>query len=316
MTTTQEQFETDNSALEQEISTPTSDTATSSTSVSESSPVIQKAEEISTSKAEPVSNRKEAVSQANAFSGIEIPEKFKNKDGSANLSALIKSYKELEPLINEKANWTKEKGALTKQLDKYRDKNTDFQSKISVDLYEKALEQSSDKEKAASLIEQFRQNPTSETIKELETLFPSEVLKTNCIKSTEIEYMAKQSYLKEKQEEETKAVETYIKDVVTKNFEALKNPVTAGIFNEAFMQFGANLDADWFFGKMEELKKSFILEYQKEQSLKNEAEGAISGASKLSPNNAVSGGTSLLKRNALDLSQEELNRMLDEYYNK
>ena len=41
-----------------------------------------------------------------------------------------------------------------------------------------------------------------------------------------------------------------------------------------------------------------------------------SNAAKLSPNSTSKGGTSLLQRNALELSPQELDRMLDEFYSK
>ena len=55
---------------------------------------------------------------------------------------------------------------------------------------------------------------------------------------------------------------------------------------------------------------------KKEQNLKTEANTAVSTASKMSPNNSAGGGVPLLKRNALDLSPQELDKMLDEYYAK
>ena len=53
---------------------------------------------------------------------VNCPEKFKNEDGSVNIEKLAKSYKELEPLLNEKAAWQKERAELLeikKQLDEF-----------------------------------------------------------------------------------------------------------------------------------------------------------------------------------------------------
>lgn len=47
----------------------------------------------------------------------EIPEQFLNQDGTIKIDDLIKSYKELQPLAEEKAQWEKEKTELQKQAD-------------------------------------------------------------------------------------------------------------------------------------------------------------------------------------------------------
>ena len=101
-----------------------------------------------------------------------------------------------------------------------------------------------------------------------------------------------------------------------KNLEILKNPIATEIFSETFNRFGTGLDTDWFFEKLNQLKESFIMDYQKSQSIKREKDSAISTASKLTPASNNKGGQSLLHRNALDLSPQELDRMLDEYYSK
>ena len=294
MTTTEEQITSDNSKIE---TCETENTA-----------------QISNSN-EPDVNKNEAVKKADNLNEIEIPQKFKNQDGSTNIQALVKSYKELEPLINEKATWGKEKEALTSKLSKFEAKNaTNAFSTLNADFFEKEIEQSTDKEKAKELIENFRKTNSTETMKELEKLYPLETVKEAYFNATEIEKGINQNWLQQVQATEENNVKDYLKDVVEKHFEELKNPVTAEIFNEAFLQFGSNFDADWFFGKMQQLKESFILNYQKEQNIKKETKSAITTASKIAPKSSTNGGESLLNRNALDLSPQELDKMLDEYY--
>ena len=266
---------------------------------------------------EPDTNKNEAVIEADNFQLTEIPEKFRNKDGTANLSSLIKSYKELEPLINEKALWTKEKAALTSQLSAFQNKNTlSNLSSLSAYLYERFLDKATDKDAAQGLIEQLKLNPTDETIKQLEQLFPEDINKNVLIKSSKMRDIIEMQMHQQIREQEFNEAESYLKTVVEKNFEALQNPVVADIFNEVFIRYGVGLDSDWVFDKLKQLKDSVILDYQKEQSLKSEKDSAISNASKLSPDSKTKGGTSLLQRNALDLSPQELDKMLDEFYDK
>ena len=166
--------------------------------------------------------------------------------------------------------------------------------------------------KAKSLIEKFKNNPTNETIKELESLFPYETLKETSLQNA-VETLTK---LKQQQDAYFEEVQNYMAPIVEKNFAILQNPVAAEIFGQTLMRFGTGLDSEWFFTKLQQLKESFFTEFQKEQNLKKEANTAVSTAFKMSPNNSAGGGVPLLKRNALDLSPQELNKMLDEYYAK
>ena len=301
MTTTEEQFVSENS-LPSEAN---SETLT---------PVSNEVQTQVTTQKEPDTSQNQAVKQNQIFEE-EIPQKFRNKDGSANVSALLKSYKALEPLINEKAKWTKEKESLTQKLSKLQllDSNAVTEaSKKNVELLEKVLEKSTNAEKAKSLIEEFKKNPTNETIKELESLFPYEILKETSLQNA-VETVTK---LKQQREAHFNELQNYMTPIIEKNFEALKNPVAAEIFGQTMMRFGTGLDSEWFFSKLQQLKESFYADFQKEQNLKNEANTALSTAAKMSPRNSAGGGVPLLKRNALDLSPQELDKMLDEYYAK
>ncbi len=309
MTTTEEQFVSENSLTDENL--PSQNEVPSVNTTQETPPQTKEPETI---KNEAVREKTESANEVPLINE-KIPQKFRNKDGSANVSALLKSYKALEPLINEKAKWTKEKDSLIQKLSKFQAQDSeavsDF-SKSNVELLEQVLEKSTDTEKAKSLIEKFKENPTNETIKELEGLFPYETLKEISLKNA-VETLTE---LKQQQDAYFDEVQNYMTPIVEKNFAALQNPIVAEIFGQTMMRFGTGLDSEWFFSKLQQLKESFFTEFQKGQNLKTEANTAISTASKMSPNNSAGGGVPLLKRNALDLSPQELNKMLDEYYAK
>ena len=305
MTTTDEQIVSDNSIMQAQEA--------SKNSLEFASPQII----TSSGGIEPETTKSEAVKKTDDSQKFDIPTKFLNKDGSTNISSLVKSYKELEPLMNEKSHWVKEKALLTSQLSKFRTQNLFSNlSKYSVEFYEKFLERSTDSEKAKSLIEQLKQNPSEESIKELEALFPADVVKEVFMESSKSQIKERVEMYQKLKESDFQAAESYLIPVVEKNLESLKNPVVAEIFGEAFNLFGSRLDADWFFEKLNKLKESFIMDYQKSQTIKKEKDFAISTAAKLSPKGNTKETSSLLHRNALDLSPQELDKMLDEYYNK
>ena len=310
MTTTEEQFASDNSDLKELEKEPQIQAQSENEQLASKSFQPQK---------EPEAEQNQAVNQVKEVqkAPTEIPEKFKNKDGSVNLDSLIKSYKELEPLINEKAQWAKEKESLSAQISNSKSQNlfSDL-SKIGINFFKDAAEKSSDPDKAKELIEKYQSNPNSYLLKELETLYSPEDLKEIYSSSMEKANEMASGFIQKIQQEELDKTQTYLNEVVSKNQEALKNPITAELFNEAFLQFGTDLDSDWFFEKIDALKNSFIFEYQKSQEIQKEAQTATSSASKLSPQNSVKNGGSLLSRNALELSPAELTRMFDEYYSK
>lgn len=48
----------------------------------------------------------------------DYPEEFLKSDGSLDVESLLKSYQELKPLADEKANWEEEKETLLKQAER------------------------------------------------------------------------------------------------------------------------------------------------------------------------------------------------------
>ena len=257
MTTTEEQFVSENSLTAEN---PPSQNEVSQVNTAQTAPP-QQTNEPETIKNEAVRENPESAKESPLINE-EIPKKFRNKDGSANISALLKSYKALEPLINEKAKWTKEKETLTQKLSKFQTQDPGAVSDVSkrnVELLEQALEKATDFGKAKSLIEKFKENPTNETIKELEGLFPYETLKEISLKNA-VETITK---LKQQQDAYFDEVQNYMAPIVEKNFEALQNPVAAEIFGQTLMRFGTGLDSEWFFSKLQQLKESFFTEFQK-----------------------------------------------------
>ena len=61
---------------------------------------------------EPKEEQEEAPKEEQDNTPDECPDKFKDKDGKVDVNKLAKSYKELEPLLAEKSNWTKERAEL------------------------------------------------------------------------------------------------------------------------------------------------------------------------------------------------------------
>ena len=108
MTTTEEQFVSENSLMSEN---PPSQNEVLPAPEGDTTPSQKEPETI---KNEAVREKTESAKETPLINE-EIPQKFRNKDGSANVSALLKSYKALEPLINEKAKWTKEKESLTQK---------------------------------------------------------------------------------------------------------------------------------------------------------------------------------------------------------
>ncbi len=251
------------------------------------------------------------ASEGNDDEVIEIPEKFKDKDGNVDLKKLAKAYKELEPVVTQKANLEREKETLQKQADEAKEfrlqqdelaksygfknidelktyqqevKNTTKMAEFEANAYAEHLERCDDPVGVRQLLIAYAQNPTKELLAEIEDIFPADVNK----KVGEVLAVQKAEFQQQNanlayQEEATKA-EAFLQEVTTTHKELFQNKAIVNLFGEAFLKFGTNLDMNKFKGYVDDLKQSFIAEYVSEQGQKNENNEALKTLEGLSPN--------------------------------
>lgn len=270
---------------------------------------------------------------------IECPEKFKNEDGSINIKNLIKSYTGLEPLINQKSSWEKERAELLKYkerleaLDKQKEDNAkqagfnsalDMQQTYEVAQYEaneylKYLQYLDDeaRENVQNLLYRYANNPSEKLMREIEVEFAPDVNKRIAVQADRMRTKFEQD--RQTMAETTRL--TNIEDVISKsvdahnelfNYEPFKN-----MFVNTLHRFGDNFtfeDAQVLMSTIVELKSAFEEEFKK-NSASNEANKlATDKLASISGLNSAPASRQQMDRVDLNkLSNVQLDKLLDKY---
>jgi hypothetical protein len=239
---------------------------------------------------------------------IEIPEKFKNKDGSLNIEAFSKSFRDYEvkntKLSQELAEVKKqaEQLAAVKTQQEEVAKLYGFDTVEAMDAYNKQVQQSTQlaqieaneyaqylkqceyPNEVRNLLIQYAQNPSKELMESIEAEFPLGVIKqvaeSMAVKKGQLAAQMQQAQL----EQHKASVKNYLEDVIVKYEAEFKNPEFVSLFGEAFKALGAQLNADFFIEKLYGLKKSWIKEYEAQKAAQLENNEDIAKISSLGPN--------------------------------
>lgn len=169
---------------------------------------------------------------------IECPDKFKNEDGSINVQNLLKSYKGLEPILNERANWEKEKAELLKTKEQFDKLQKQFETnareagfnsaldmqqtyqlaQFEANEYAKYLQYIDDetRENVQKLLYQYANNPSAELMKDIEAEFAPEINKRIAIQKDRME----QQFEAERNQQAETIKMSNIENVIQKSVEA------------------------------------------------------------------------------------------------
>lgn len=281
---------------------------------------------------EPQEDEQEAVDEAednapkeqdNTYD--ECPDKFKDKDGKVDVNKLAKSYKELEPLLQEKANWEKERAELLeakKVLDKQREEterlaqekgyasasDMEFDTALvnyEANEYAKYLHYTEDPEAVKKLLIDYINNPSGDILDEIELEFPSGVIKRVNV-AKERQRVALESELNQQKEVQAMAG---IEDVISQSVEYDQSVFNHKPFEELFVRtlqrYGNNFtfeDAQVLIGAVNEIKKSIRDEVIKEYGIKQENNKATDEIASFNPSSAPVAGQKSIR----DLSGTEL----------
>jgi hypothetical protein len=267
---------------------------------------------------------------------IECPDKFKNQDGTPNWANVLKSYKELEPLIQEKATWTKERAELLKAKDKLDEINRlneqnaknagydsveDMQQKlevanVEVNEYAKYLQYTDDPEATRKLLIQYANNPSEELMEQIEVEFAPDVNKRVAIVSEK----KKQEYeALNQQNAETRKytnIENVVSQTVEKHTEMFKYEPFKNLFTNILHRFGDNFtydDAQVLVGAVNDLKKAFQEEFEKQSGQKIQNDKAIDSIASLNTNNSAPVARQYSNEDLSKMSSAELAQVIKKY---
>ena len=247
-------------------------------------------------------------------SEVEIPEKFKTKDGQLNLKALSKYIKDSDTNftqlsqknsdlekkqqeLQEKANLAetlqKQQDELAKQYgfndfnamqERQRQLQADTQmAQFTANCYNEFIVLCEDPQGMRDILLKYSQNPTQELAQAISAEFPADV---HFQVGQKVAGFKQQLALYNQQQERArnaKEAEEHINNVVTTYGDYFKNKEFTNFYGLAFQYIGTDLDPEKFFPAMDALKKSWIAEYVAEQKAKKENEDATNDLQNLNP---------------------------------
>lgn len=299
--------------------------------------VLDEPDETQQTEDEPTDGKKQEppVTSKTEDNNFDCPAKFKNEDGSVNIKNLAKSYTELEPLLNEKATWEKEKAELLKykeQLNSIQQRNEenarsagfnsalDMQQSYQVAQFEaseygKYLPYLDDETRQVvqGLLYQYANNPSEAIMQQIEVEFAPEINKRIAVQSDRM----KRQFEIDKQTQAQTLQMSNIEDVISKTVDnhgdVFKYEPFKNLFINTLHKFGDRFtyeDAEALINTVSELKKAF----QEEFSSASDASNANKEATdKLANITGQSSATSNLSVDINKLSPQQLDKLLDKY---
>lgn len=301
---------------------------------------LSEPDETETETVEPTDGKQQEpeVKQETKDNSIDCPDKFKNEDGSINIENLAKSYKELEPLLNQKSTWEKEKAELLeykKQFDaiqQQREQNAqqagfdsalDMQQSYQVAQYEaneysKYLQYLDDetRQTVQSLLYKYANNPSYELMKEIEIEFAPEINKRIAVQADRL----KRQFETEKQTKEQTQQMSNIEDIISKsvesnnelfNYEPFKN-----LFVNTLHKFGDRFtyeDAEVLMTAVKDLKSAFQEEFSKGNASTEANKKATDALAAITGQSSAPTGKGSKNVDINTISDSELDKLLNEY---
>ena len=261
---------------------------------------------------------------------IECPDKFKNKDGSANLEKILKSYQELESSSSKKeTEWQKERAELLKakeQLDEAQkienerakaagyDSYQDMQQVYEVayteaNEYAKYLQYTDDPEGVRQKLMQYANNPSAELMEEIELEFAPEVNKRVAIASER----KRQEFAAQKQQYEQtlkmSSIENVIGQSVNANPELFNYEPFQKLFVSTLQKFGDAFtfdDAQALMNTFKEMENLYKEKFEKQTGAKIENEKATDKIAALNTQSSAPAARQYSNADIDAMSPEEL----------
>ena len=233
----------------------------------------------------------------------QIPEEFLNQDGSVNINNLLKSYNELQPLAEQKAEWEKERETLQKQADYARQiqeqaqfeaqnlgyKNTEeyaFITEIAgatANEYLKYLHTVEEPDKVRGLLALYSKNPTPELLERIEDEFSVDVVKNVSVFAERTKNQIIQQQQAQRFEVLKQEAESFVQNSIKDFPDWFKIPEFTNFFAEALKVKGDRFETAAFIKHLENLKEYFRKEFIAEQNANKENKSELDTLKNLTP---------------------------------
>lgn len=234
----------------------------------------------------------EVQTSENNQDNIEYPEEFLKSDGSVDVENFLKSYQELKPLVDEKANWEKERETLQKQADYARQLEAQQQAlavqsgfqnqedmqlvmeiaNAQADEYERFLHTVAEPDRVRGLLALYRKVPTQELLAKIEDEYSVDVIKRASILSERYKNELQQRQNAQQYEQYKKEAQEFVSSAIKDYPEWFKIPEFVGFFKEALSVKGDAFETSKLIQHLENLKQVFRKQFIEEQKANSENE--------------------------------------------
>ena len=284
-----------------------------------------KTEEVATPKEEPKDNVLEGC-----------PEKFLNKDGTLNAGNLVNAYKELEPLVNERAKWNKERADYLKLKERFEAQEQEKERQaqqagyssaqemsqareiatLEANEYRRYLHYTDDPESVARLIDAYEANPTQELMEDIEMEFSGQINKRVGAISEQRKQQHNQQAAQYAQTKMLTAAEQVISRTVDENPEMFNYEPFNAMFVNALEKYGENFtydDANALINTFKQMKDLYRAEFEKEAGVKLENSKATDKLAAITGNNSAPAASQNSEIDFKGLSKGELAKALKQF---
>lgn len=212
----------------------------------------EKNEETTAEQKKVVQNEKEEVKEEDSAKVEKntlhevVPKKFIDQNGNVKVDELAKSYKNIEHLVGEKANWEKAKESLEKQLKAVAEKTKEENEilMLKVKSYEKFADEAKDPELFKEQIEKFKNEPTEELFNKIEENFSPKTIRKAVEEFESTKLMQNKAKLEKIVNNEYTTVHRFVSDAKQQFPEHFSNHAFNAIFEETLSAVGVNFDAN------------------------------------------------------------------------
>lgn len=265
----------------------------------------------------------------------DCPEKFRNEDGTANVEKILKSYKELEPLMSQKAQWEKERAELLPYKEQFEKQQQQYEenarqqgfnsiedmehnyelANLTANEYAKYLRYTEEPEKVRQMLIDYANNPNDELLNDIEFEFPSEAIKRVTVAQERQKQYYQSIASKQAETQKLSNIENVIKYAVEKHNDIFDYEPFKQLFINTLNRYGdsfTNDDAEMLIGTMVQMKDLFQKEFEKQSNKDLQNKQATDAAASINTANSAP-ATSQKDPDISKMSDKQLVKLLKDY---
>lgn len=270
----------------------------------------------------------------------ECPVKFKNEDGSVNVDSLLKSYKEIEHLVNEKSVWQKERAELleskekleqmTKEINERNEekaRNAGYESAedmqhsydvayVEANEYAKYLRYVDDPVAVKELLIKYANNPSEDLMEQIELEFAPAINKKVAVASEQFKQQYENQKLQDQNTMKISSMENVVKQSAQENRELFEYQPFKNLFIDTLSRYGENFtfeDSKRLMTAFEEMKDVLFAEFEKQYGIKKENDGAKEKIASIGGTYSAPVTERYSNEDISKMSKEELSKAISKY---